>query len=89
MSEKLYVLLRNAVRESSLLGADLEFEDSTPILPAGIIDSMGIFGIVTELERAFDFKLPPEELVAENFKSIDAMAAMVRRLIEKGTIATP
>jgi len=88
-SQAIYELLRRTVRESSPLGSDLAFDDATPILAAGIIDSMGIFGIMTELERAFGCELPPEELDAQNFASIDAMAAMVRRLIEKGTIAAP
>ncbi len=88
-SQTIYELLRRTVRESSSLGSDLEFDDATPILAAGIVDSMGIFGITTELERAFGFELPPEELDAQNFESIEAMAAMVRRLIEKGTITAP
>ncbi len=87
LSQTIYELLRTTVRESSSLGSDLAFDDATPILAAGIIDSMGIFGIMTELERAFGFTFPPEELNTDNFESIDAMAAMVQRLIEKGTIA--
>ena len=86
MSEKTRELLRKAIREASPLGADLVFEDSTPLLADGIIDSMGIFGVMTELEGALGFSFPPEELVAENFQSIDTMFAMVQRLIDKGTI---
>lgn len=87
MSEKIRQMLRKAVQEASSMGADLQFEDSTPILAEGIIDSLGIFGVMTEIETAFGFTFPPEELDAANFQSIDTMEALVQRLIQKGAIA--
>jgi len=80
-------MLRNAVRVSSPLGAEVAFDDATPILAEGIIDSLGIFSVMTELESRLSCTFPPEELVAENFQSIDVMDAMVQRLVKKGLIA--
>ncbi len=80
-------MLRHAVRASSPLGVEVAFDDGTPILAQGIIDSLGIFSVMTELETRLSCTFPPEELVAENFQSIDVMEAMVRRLVEKGLIA--
>lgn len=87
MSEKIREMLRKAVRESSSHGPDVQFQDDTPILADGIIDSLGIFSVMTELETAFGFTFPPEELVADNFQSVDTMELLVRRLTESGTIA--
>lgn len=80
-------MLRNAVRTSSPLGAEVAFDDATPILAQGVIDSLGIFSVMTELETRLNCTFPPEELVAENFQSIDVMEAMVQRLVQKGLIA--
>lgn len=80
-------MLRQAVRTSSPLGADVAFDDATPILAQGIIDSLGIFSVMTELETRLNCTFPPEELVAENFQSIDVMDKMVQRLIKSGLIA--
>ncbi len=80
-------LLRSVVRQASPLGSDVRFADDTPILADGIIDSMGILGIMTEIERALGVTLPPEALVTENFQSIDTLAAMVEGLA--GTEAAP
>ena len=88
MSENIREILRKAVRESSSLGSDVTFADSTQILSEGIIDSMGIFGVMTELETALGCTIPPEELVADNFQSIDTMAALVQRLMAGGTGST-
>lgn len=87
MSEKIRELLRKAVRESSSHGADVQFKDDTPILAEGIIDSLGIFSVMTELETAFGFTFPPEELLADNFQSVDTMETLVHRLVDSGTIA--
>lgn len=78
-------LLRSVVRQASPLGSGVRFADDTPILADGIIDSMSILGIMTEIERALGVTLPPEALVTENFQSIDTLAAMVERLSGTGT----
>ena len=85
--EKVRELLRNTVRESSPLGPDVAFGDDTLILGEGIIDSLGIFGVMTEIETQLGFSFPPDELTEANFESIDSMAALVGRLMEAGTIS--
>lgn len=51
--------------------------DDHPLLDSGLIDSLGIFELVTHLEEACGVTIEDEELVPENFGSIDAIAALV------------
>ena len=53
--------------------------DDHPLLDTGLLDSLGIFELVTHLEQACGVTIDDEELVPENFGSIDHIAALVER----------
>lgn len=76
----IHAMLRKAVRESSAHGPDVVFDDETQLLAEGIIDSIGIFSVMSEIEQELGCVLPPEEITAENFRSISALGALVQRL---------
>lgn len=44
----------------------------------GLLDSMEIIKLITFLETEFDLKIPPEDLVIENFSSVDVITAYLR-----------
>ena len=48
-----------------------------PLVEENIIDSLGIFRLIAFLEEQFDFKLEPEDIVLENFETINAIDALV------------
>lgn len=47
------------------------------LLDNGLLDSAGIFQLVTFLEERFGFVIPDEELVPENFDTINSIVAFV------------
>jgi acyl carrier protein len=51
--------------------------DDTRLLESGVVDSLGILDVVTFLERAFRIKIEDEELLPENFGSIDDLCGFV------------
>lgn len=53
--------------------------DDEPLLESGLIDSMGIFQLVTSLEEACGVTIGDDEVVPENFSSIDAITALVNQ----------
>ena len=53
--------------------------DSKGLVTDGILDSFDIINLVTELEGAFDIEIDPEDVTAENFESVDAIADLVER----------
>lgn len=71
-------LLRNHIREEIAYDrADLTLTNEFPLVEQGIIDSMGILRVVTFLEEKFGFAMEPDDLMLENFATIDAMTAFV------------
>ena len=56
-----------------------ELGDTDPLLQSGIIDSMGILDLVEHLETTFDISVADDDLVPENFDSIETIAAFVEK----------
>lgn len=50
-----------------------------------IIDSMGIFRLVTFMNEAFDIVIQPDEIVLENFGTIADMTRLVAEHLPKGS----
>ena len=52
-------------------------EDDAPLLEEGIIDSLGIFVMVAFLEKEFGLQIQPEDVVLENFETVNAISNLV------------
>ncbi|HJS75090.1 MAG TPA: phosphopantetheine-binding protein [Vicinamibacteria bacterium] len=52
-------------------------EDSSRLLEEGILDSLGVLELVTYLQEDHGIPIDDEELVPENFASIDAISAFM------------
>ena len=48
-----------------------------------ILTSLTMVALVAELEDEFDVEIPPVEIVASNFNSAAAIAAMIDRLVDE------
>ena len=49
------------------------------LLSGGLLDSLGILDVVTILEQTFDLTVDDEELVPENFESIESISAFIHK----------
>ena len=58
----------------------IDFTASDELVDDGILDSLTIVSLIGTLSMEYGIDIPYEEIVPENFNSIDAMAAMVERL---------
>jgi acyl carrier protein len=58
--------------------------DDYPLLANGVLDSVGIFEVVSFAESEFGIRVEHEELVPANFSSIRAVAALIRSKVEAG-----
>lgn len=59
---------------------DVNFADETALIDNGILDSLNIFEIVSEICDAFDIEISPADIVPSNFNSVQAMWDMVQRI---------
>jgi len=54
-----------------------ELADDESLLEAGVIDSAGMVDLIAYLEGTFAITIDEDDMIPENFDSIDAMAAYV------------
>ena len=52
----------------------------TPLLESGILDSLSVLKLVLFLEEQFGIVVAPEDLIPENFETVDAICAYLRAL---------
>ena len=67
---------------------EVDFTSSDELVDEGILDSLTLTGIIAALSMEFDIEIPYDEIIEENFNSVEAMAEMVERLqfvIRKGS----
>lgn len=62
------------------LHPEIDVEGNVTLIDQGILDSLDIVTIISELSDMFDVTIPPQEIVKENFNSAEALFAMVTRL---------
>lgn len=60
---------------------DIDFTESDALVDDGILDSMTVTGIVTLLTIELGIEIPYEEITAENFNSIGAIAQLAEDLM--------
>ena len=73
MNEKILNLLTEEFPEVDFSASDILVDD-------GILDSLTITGIIATLSMEFGITIPYEEIIEENFNSIEGLARMVERL---------
>lgn len=56
----------------------LPLKDDSLLLESGILDSLSVLKLVLFLEQQFGIVVAPEELIPENFETVDAICAYIR-----------
>jgi acyl carrier protein len=69
--------IRRFIYDKFPLAKSRKLEDSSRLLEEGILDSLGVLELVNHLQDELSIPIEDEELVPENFASIDAIAAFV------------
>ena len=62
---------------------DVDFETNTALVDDGVLDSLDIVSLISEIAAELDITIPAEEIVPENFNSADALALLLTRLDEE------
>ena len=65
------------------LHPDVDFENNESLIDDGILDSLDIVSLVTEIYSEFDVTIPAEEIVPENFNSAKALMALITKIDEE------
>lgn len=70
MKERLLNILTEACPE-------VDFENETALIDDGLLESLDIVMIVTEVMQEFGVELTVDDLLPENFNSVDALLALI------------
>ncbi len=62
------------------LHPDVDFETCEGLVDDGILDSLDIVTLITDINDAFDVSIPAEEILPENFNSAAALWELIERL---------
>lgn len=65
--------LRQFIQQDLLMGRAPTLGDDEELLLSGLIDSLGAVRLITFIETDLGVKIPPEDVIIENFQTIDAM----------------
>ncbi len=57
----------------------IDYANETHLIDDGLLDSFGVIALVADLEDAFDVEIGTADLVPENFNSVQAIAALIRK----------
>jgi acyl carrier protein len=72
--------IKKFIAENMLFSGDgFTHADDASLLEAGIIDSIGVMELVTFVGNTFKITVPPEDIVPDNFDSVQKLADYIRR----------
>ena len=70
--------VRAFVRKEFLFDRDAPLADADPLFP-DVIDSLGVMEVVSFVEEQYGIEIAEDELLADNFRSLEAIGALVDR----------
>ena len=62
------------------LHPDVDFETNESLIDEGVLDSLDIVTLISEINAELDITVPAEEIIPENFNSAKAMLALIEEL---------
>jgi len=72
--------VRNFLKNAAPQGVN--FTDSDNLLTKGVIDSLRMLDMISLLESQYRLKIDEDELMPENFESVDAITRFVEERIK-------
>ena len=72
--------IRGYVAEHFLPGGQ-GLEDTTPLISGGLIDSIGMLGLISFMESRFGVEFMPREVDAHTLDNVESIAALVERKV--------
>jgi acyl carrier protein len=77
--------VRQFVLDCFPLARKRHIKNSDALLESGIFDSQGVLDVVSFIEQRFSTTIEDEELVPENFQTIERIAAFIRTKSARST----
>lgn len=76
MKEKILEILKE-------MDDSVDYAAENALIDDKIIDSLTLTALISELESEFGIEIDMDDIVPENFNTVDAMAELVTRLLDE------
>ncbi len=64
-----------------VIGDGVAVEPEENLLMDGLVDSLGMFRLVSHVESLYEVKIPPDQFTVENFRNLDTIGRYVESLL--------
>lgn len=61
------------------INPDINYEQEIFLVDDSLFDSLEIMAIVTEIESCFHIEINPDDIISENFNSLEMMLKLIER----------
>ncbi len=65
------------------LDDSVDYEHEDKLIDERKVDSFGMIGLIGDMEDTFDIEIDPSDMVNDNFNSLDAIVAMIKRHMDE------
>jgi acyl carrier protein len=72
-------VLVDFIKNEVMRNKNAKLNEDEDLLSAGILDSLAILQLVAYIEDQFGIKIPDEDVVFENFQSINALSSYLEQ----------
>lgn len=69
--------IKDYILEEFVPDGDIDVEDNTNLLEEEVVDSLGIFTLVSFIENKFNVSIDAEEVNLDNFETLQSIAKLV------------
>ena len=59
---------------------EVDFVDKVDLVDEGILDSIDIVSIISEIETEYSIEIDPDEIDPDNFQSVSAILEMIKKV---------
>ena len=69
--------IKDYILEAFVPDGDIDVEDNTNLLEEEVVDSLGIFTLVSFIENKFSVSIDAEEVNLDNFETLESITKLV------------
>ncbi len=80
--------LKHYITIQVLDGKDIGLNETTPLLEWGVINSLEIARILSFIQQRFNLDIPHDQLIADHFTSLSALADLMQKLMKEQQVAS-
>jgi len=72
-------VLSEYIKNEIMRNKNANLDENQDLLSAGILDSLAILQLVAHIEKVFGIQVPDEDVIYDNFKSVNALVGYLQR----------